>query len=275
MKATRFLALSLVPLCLFLVSCGEKPLTPPPLPQGEQTVTGLLLSTEITLLRRGTHVLKKDGKDFCLVESQIVNLRSFENKDVEMKGTFEYNSDPLLLPVLVVREVKLTEQDTKEVPVYSLGFSCRTSSAWAKSESAGKVQFTLSGNTGPLVTVQKMKGTLLPAGAPFLIDGKHAIRTVDAMTNAESVSLINGEDIITFSFTPVSRPSDELKAQWSSFLDSVHFSDGDMSSSASSVISTSDDGTPCGGTAGILCPAGEYCAITDVKENIGKCRKVK
>lgn len=267
-------------LSLFLLSCGEKPPPPPPLPQGEQTVSGLLLSTEITLYRRGTHVLKKDGKDLCLVESQSVNLRSFENKEVELKGTYDYNTDPLLLPVLVVREAKLIEQDTKEVSVSSFGFFCRTPSAWAKTESTGMVQFILAGNTEPIVTVQRKKETTLPTGAPFLIDGKHAVRTVDVTTKAETVSMINGESLITFSFAPGSKPSDSLKAQWSSFLDSIHFSTDEGSSGSTSVSDTSSssssaDGSPCGGAAGILCPAGEYCAITDIKENIGKCRKMK
>ncbi|MDD4627918.1 MAG: hypothetical protein PHE68_00800 [Candidatus Peribacteraceae bacterium] len=277
MKATRFLAFSLVPLCVFLASCGEEPPAPPPLPQGEQTVKGLLLPTEISLLRRGTHVLKKDGKEFCLVESQTVNLRSFENNEVEMKGTFEYNSDPQLLPVLVVREMKLTEQDTKDVSLPSLGFSCRTPTAWTKEEVSGSTRFIMTGNPEPIVSVQKKKGASLPTGAPFLIDGNHAVRTVDATTKAESVSLINGDDLITFAFTPGPEPSDELKAQWSSFLDSIHFSsvDGSSSSASDTGSSENDEGAPCGGAAGILCPSGQYCAITDVKENIGKCRSVK
>jgi hypothetical protein len=38
---------------------------------------------------------------------------------------------------------------------------------------------------------------------------------------------------------------------------------------------TSVAGIPCGGAAGILCPSGQYCEITDSASNIGRCRAVQ
>lgn len=44
-----------------------------------------------------------------------------------------------------------------------------------------------------------------------------------------------------------------------------------ISSSSYSSVSSISLGAPCGGTAGILCPAGQYCFITDPESNTGRC----
>jgi hypothetical protein len=45
-------------------------------------------------------------------------------------------------------------------------------------------------------------------------------------------------------------------------------------SSLSAAATGSGAGLPCGGTAGILCPGGFYCDITDVANNVGRCKKI-
>ncbi|MBI2523641.1 hypothetical protein HYW11_00280 [Candidatus Peregrinibacteria bacterium] len=51
------------------------------------------------------------------------------------------------------------------------------------------------------------------------------------------------------------------------------FSSSSLSSSLPP-LSHSGSGIPCGGDGGVLCPAGEYCAVEMRETNIGRCRRV-
>ncbi len=63
-------------LCAYLVWSGStNQANSQVLPQGPQTLTGTLIPAELSLTRRGTHVLKVDGDDVAFVESAAVNLR--------------------------------------------------------------------------------------------------------------------------------------------------------------------------------------------------------
>lgn len=258
---------------LLVVGCGEEPAPPPPLPTGVQTMTGVLLSTELSVTKRGTHVLRVAGKPVCFVESTIVNLRSFEGKEVQLHGTFAYNTDPLLLPVLVVTSATPIEQETRNLPLPSLGITCTIPTDWGMTTQGSAILFLPANATIPLVSVKREKGSTLPSGAPFLLAGKHGVRTTNANTGEETIAVLAEDTVLTFHwFPPLKNPSDELRAQWSAFLASIRFSE---SSSSRAPSTGSGVGMPCGGTAGILCPSGEFCAIEDVEENIGHCRKVR
>ncbi|MDD5751778.1 MAG: hypothetical protein PHS73_04650 [Candidatus Peribacteraceae bacterium] len=256
---------------LLLVTCTPEP-TPSPLPAGEQTVSGIIVSAPFDLLRRGTHILRRNDEDLYFVESTTVNLRAFENKAVELMGFLEANTDPALLPVLIARSVKLTMQETQDVTLSALGLRCTVPATWRKSEQAGVIQFLPEDASAPIVTLRMEKNAPLPSGSPFPVAERTAVRTVHTGTRTETVSLIEGDALLTISFLPdPEQLTDILRSQWSSFLDSLAF----IALSSSAVSQTSSVlGTPCGGPAGILCPAGEYCAITDVRENIGHCRKL-
>lgn len=260
---------------LLLVACTPEPSPPPPLPTGIQTVSGMLVSAPFDLMRRGSHVLRKDDNDLYFVESQTVNLRAFENKSVEIKGLMEANTEPSLLPVLLATDVKLLTEDTRSVTLTSLNLSCRIPSDWEKTGSDIVTQFIPTGMAAPLVTIRKEAGTTLPPGSPFLLAGRHGVRTVNTVTQAQTVTILDGTSLLTFSFFPdPASLTDLLRAQWSSFLDSVQFTSSSSSLSAASSSSVVE-GTPCGGEAGILCPAGSYCAISDFKLNVGRCKQAK
>lgn len=143
-----------------------------PLPQGIQEVSGYLAPAELSLVRRGTHLLLKEGRERYLVESKHIALRPFEGKEVMVRGLLESNVDPTFLPVLVVQEIEEKSDPWKKVSIEPLG--------------------------------------------------------------------------LTLDIPPI------------------------MSQSSSS----KNYGAPCGGTAGILCPLGFYCEITDFKEGIGRCVKL-
>jgi hypothetical protein len=80
-----------------------------------------------------------------------------------------------------------------------------------------------------------------------------------------------------FTLTPeINGKTYATPAEFRRFLQSVIFQKKSSSSAATTMSgSNASAGIPCGGTAGILCPAGQYCEITDSATNIGRCRSVK
>lgn len=268
--------------CCFLVlaGCGEPSSgSPLPLPTGLQTMTGTLLPAEISTLRRGTHLLTDQGQPVTFVESTTVNLRSFEGKTVVIRGVFEPNADPSLLPVLVTQDVQAVEKDSSPFSLPAYGLSGTVPRAWVEGTQQDRTVFFVEGSTLPLVTIALKKQTPLPArGAPFLITGHHAVREITPGTNAETTSVERGDDLIVLTYTPPDASDNAafLHAQWTAFLTSLALTDAASSSAnAGASVSSAPAGQPCGGTAGILCPEGQYCAIEDLAENIGHCRAAK
>lgn len=259
----------------FLLSSCGKPPPPFPIPIGIQTMTGTLLPADISVLRRGTHFLVKDGRRLCFVESTTVNLHAFEQKSVTVRGTFEANIDPTLLPVLVTQEVTPVEEETQNVTFSPSDLTGVVPRSWLKGTQKGVTVFLPEGGGEPVLSVSRQKATPLPtSGAPFQISGHHAVRNRHSGTSGETLSIEDGTDLILMTFTPrgnVDEPT-LLRTQWAAFLSSLRFGAASSASSLPSSGSGALKGTPCGGTAGILCPAGQYCAITDLQENIGHCR---
>jgi len=99
----------IIGLCLtfVLTSCRERPIVQ--LPKGEQTVTGLIRAAPLSLTRRGTHVVVRDGKEWFFAESSGVTLSQFEGQEVTLTGVFELNIDPHDLPPIDPTRVILSK----------------------------------------------------------------------------------------------------------------------------------------------------------------------
>lgn len=138
--------------------------------------------------------------------------------------------------------------------------------------------------------------------APILIGSTRAVRMLEHGTGVQRISFLHentatppaprspGEggnpipptesgaivhDVLTFVYTPLPDTPEELDAVFLSIIHSIAFSGQRAASSASnSVVPPPDAGNACGGPAGILCPAGAYCEVTDLATNIGRCRKL-
>ena len=272
MKRTLLIAVC-IPGVLALASC-RKPSTVPPVPTGVQTMTGVLIPADLGLLKRGTHILRSDGEDLALVESATVNLRPFENRAVGVRGIFEQNADPSLPPVLVVSSITPVREDMQKYSIPSLGLTCLAPEAWKMVTERGVTKFLLEGIADPIVIIAVDPSiTDLPSGSPFLVDGRHATRSFDAAAGSDRTVVDLGSGFLSLRFHPTKeQDADALRAQWFNFLTSVRFS---ASGTASGSVTGSGSGVPCGGTAGILCPGGEYCAVTDFKENIGRCKPIR
>ena len=72
-------------------ACAREEL--PPLPEGIQTIEGLLKPAGLSTIRRGTHVIEIDGEDTYYAESTVVPLRTYQGKHVTLRGTLEHNVD--------------------------------------------------------------------------------------------------------------------------------------------------------------------------------------
>lgn len=239
------------------------------LPKGEQTVTGVLNRAPLSLTRRGTHVLSKDGERFTMVESASVSLDRYEGQTVTLKGTFEPNTDDTSLPVLVVTAIDVRQESYREEAVPSLGLTFSIPADWKRDGTDPALSFSASGTT--LLRLSVQPGTVIPAESNLSISSRLAQRTVDAKTGSGTITVqLDGARILTLAFSPLAPDPVTALERLSQITRSLKF----VTQQTSSGTTTTGSGTalPCGGEAGILCPKGSYCQITD--GNVGRCRSL-
>ncbi|MBI5155641.1 hypothetical protein HZA45_00040 [Candidatus Peregrinibacteria bacterium] len=269
---------------LLLFGCQKKPPVVT-IPEGPVSVTGFLKPVPLSLVRRGTHVVVSGGSELYFVQSSTVPLSRYEESEVTMSGTLALNSDPADLPVLTVTGIESHDQDTQPVHLASLGVRFEIPRHWSREEETGtgSVHFASSGSLRSVLSVSRFPLTNLPEGSPVIVDSERGVRVMidgsaDQIVYVLRMKVVNGKttpDIISFTFTPGN--DSDLSASpfiFQNILRSVRFSrSGGAGSSISSGTGSGIylSGQPCGGSAGILCPSGFYCSITDVAENIGVC----
>jgi len=268
--------LCVVLLGLLLVSCGKKRVFPP-LPKGDQTVSGILKSAPLSAVRRGSHIIEQEGVDVYYAESAIVNLSTYQGKRVTLHGTIENNVDPAYLPVLVVTSVADVEETTKTHAFADLAMQLSAPVTWKQTKDKDKYVFHLEGDAPadePILSVWFDDKAQLPdGGVPIVVDTMRATRLIDDLSGAELVAVKQGNGTLFVRFAPGKRvDADKLKEDFMTLLSTVTFGAQGSSSSVATGSGTGIVGIPCGGAAGILCPAGSFCDITDVKENFGRCR---
>jgi hypothetical protein len=290
---------------LLLTSCGGIEV-----PEGEQSVQGILQPAPISLDRRGTHELHKNGEVQFYVESKTLSLRMYEGHQVIMKGVFEPNIQKRDLPVLVASEIRdlLSGSSLKMWVLPKISMSLSVPNDWGGKVDEAYGQFTRPRELVASVTVftQGMDKVSFDdtvssedddtSRVLLTIDGKRAIRITNLDTGMVTLHIDRGgtikevhERIITLTFTPLlDAEEDEEKALYRRIEESIRLSAASSSSSAamsarssSAGGTSSTDGTsstglgqPCGGPAGVLCPAGLYCEVQDFATGVGKCKKL-
>ena len=296
---------------ILLAGCTKK--NEFPIPVGVQTVRAILQPVPFSLKRRGTHaLLGADGKIAAYAESTAVNLHALEGRMVELQGTFEKNSDPAALPVLVVTKILNRGEDEMRLwKVPALGLSLQVPHDWKASIQGQKSTFTASGSTAPVLTIT-LKALPPPSaaggeplyGPSSLPDGRSpetltvgsrkamAVLSVDAwiVRVAPPAVPAGGKEVdFTFAIRPELAAEDQVLLA-RKILASVEFSftnTSARSSSSATVFPTSfpssagstnstraaGEGAPCGGIAGILCPKGLLCSIKDPATDSGICIK--
>ncbi|PIQ76521.1 hypothetical protein COU78_02330 [Candidatus Peregrinibacteria bacterium CG10_big_fil_rev_8_21_14_0_10_49_24] len=258
---------------LLLASCAKEPL--PPLPKGEQTVSGILMPAELSLARRGTHVLTKNGKELYFVESTLITLRAYERKMVTLRGVLEPNIDDKLLPVLVVESVVESETTTKRWDLTHLLLSLDAPKEWTHTKEGGTSFFFAPSQEKPVLSLSAQDAPEeFPFGVSIVVDGFPAVRIINEQTGTQAVYVHHGDTMLTMLFSADQSPNAaELREQWLSLLASLELHTEDASSSQQPALGSGGavTGGPCGGPAGVLCPSGQYCEVTDTEQDIGTC----
>lgn len=274
--------LILIALLLAISACSSRQTAQLP-PLGPVSITGSLIPADMSLIRRGTHLLLVNGEKMYYVESKTVNLVNFEGQTVHIDGTAEMNTGKQDLPVLVASSVTAAMHDGSlhewEIPTLDLKVS--VPAAWRASIKKNVVAFSLAGEQVPLLTISLLSGATLPAGTPYYLSGHRAVRvqllsgsgtTEDIVVQDRGFSLQLHFDASTQQSITRLEDATLLQSEFQSALSTLSFlSDRspDIPASGSGVM------IPCGGPAGILCPQGSFCNVTDFEARIGQCKTLK
>ena len=270
----RAVTLAIGSFLLLMIACtpGEETRQ---LPEGVQTVTGTLEKTELSLVRRGTHVLVADDEELYFVESPQLSLRDYEGMDVSIKGLIEHNVSDDYLPVLLVQEITLSDVPMMlwNVPAFSMTLSAPE--VWSGSVLPDGIRFVWNASQEPVLTVSKTSLTRLPAGTPLIVGNERAVKDLSA-TGAQLFYVSHDKDIIAFSFMPDEGMSENAFTQLTTrVLRTIQFASSSRAAGTGAVSGTgSSKVVPCGGPNGILCPSGSYCEVTDPVSGIGVCRSL-
>ena len=280
-----------LPFLITLVLVGCSGAVKPPLPDGEQTITGVLKAAELSAVRRGSHLLLQEGVEVYYAESSLVNLREFQGKRTTLRGVLEHNTDPEDLPVLVVQSVVDVEETTEEYDFSGWGLSFRAPIHWQLVKREGRYRFYLEGEAGedaeeedgageetgdPILVLWQEAGKKLPdGGVPIVVDATRATRLTDELSGTQIVAVKRDKNqILTFRFTPGERlNADRLREDFLELLASVELTEKKRED-PTPAFGTGSLGQPCGGAAGILCPDGFFCDVQTFDDNVGKCRKL-
>ncbi len=300
----RITAFSLLLGILLLSGCGKSEV---PLPKGIVTVHGYLQPVPFSLKRRGTHGLMtaSGGTLIAYAESSTVNLRLLEGQEVELEGMLERNTNPDDSPVFVVQKVLSGSAELlRPWKIPALGLSLSLPMSWKGTIKGASATFSISGSTlppsaltiitrkVPAASSQPLYGPLSVSSASaeeyLLVGLRKAVATVDAdglwIVRVAPPASGGLETVFTFPSLPL-----ELhRVPHRNILKTVTFmtTGGTSSSRGSSVMivppassgsaesnRAQGEGSACGGVAGILCPKGLYCKITDIAGESGVCTK--
>lgn len=245
-------------------------------------MTGVLQPVSLSISTRGTHVLLQHGKKVYLVESTTIDLRDFEGVDIVIDGEVSRNTDPEALPILAASGVRLVDMPVKEWESEVLGITLEAPAQWHASLFDDGMRFTETGSSLVLMNIYPSTFTQLPVGTTLHIAGRRAVKTTGM--GGQVVFVQNGRDILAFAFTPPSSVSGKAaERDFTRVLRSVTFIGVMQSSTATQPVPTGTGsktgsssaslGQPCGGPAGVLCPAGSSCVITDPTDEVGRCVK--
>lgn len=246
-------------------------------PYGPLSQTGMLVSTGVSLVRRGTHALVAEGKIAFYLESKTQNLQEYSGRRVNVSGVLEKNVHETFLPVLSVNTITLAERETPlqewALPLLSLTF--RAPETWQGIRAERSISF-LDGDagSGTVLTIDAIDAKGLPEGIPAIIGGAVAVKIRSAGAGSEEIHVLRNAQVLRIRFTPTAGAASEQRAIFDAVLASIAFTASSSSAtSASGATGSGSTQQPCGGPAGILCPAGQYCDVFDAKDNVGKCRK--
>lgn len=263
----------------FAFSSCERKTEQPKIEYGPRSATGILLKADVSLTRRGTHLMSINGKTEFYAESKTVNLAALENQTVFIVGNLQPNTRGTDLPVLIVESIQpaFTVFAVKKWEMPSLNIAFDAPSHWQGTVKGMNASFHVGDSEASILIVQGTSGSSLPPGKTFFIGNRQGSRLTSG--TAQDVYLQDKKTIVHFHFDAafqdgVERVEDAalLTQQFERLLKSIVFL-SDPKSSSSKAGSGSTMNLVCGGPAGVLCESGFYCVITDAASQAGVCRK--
>ena len=265
-----------------LLSACSSDVALPTLPEGVQTLSGTIAPSVISTAHRGAHLLRQGTEDRTYLESATVNLREFQGRSVTLKGRYQRNIDPHDLPVFVVEDIVQSEQETREWHSDALRVTGQVPSRWGISGTGTAVTFIPAGSLTPVVSLLPLDQEPVPSGIALTVGNAKAIRFFDEISGEQRIAVARGQGYLEIAYTPQGHDDpEELRAEWLAFLrtlvieGAVSTSSSSRTAGSSSSGGSAQEGQPCGGPAGILCPTGMFCAITDIDLNVGVCKRIK
>ena len=266
---------SLVTLMLLLTACQKRV---EHVTYGPVSGTGTLIPAELSLVRRGSHMLVMASGKKYYVESKTENLQSLEGLIVTIEGRLEKNSTNVDAPVIVVEKIRgaLDDQDLHIWNIPLLNLRIKAPNLWKTSMKNGDVLFSLVGETEPLLTVRSMTGSALPPGRVFYVQNRKAVFS-DTAGAVRELFILENDRVIRLHFDPSTQSSvtslveaKVLESQFDRLLANLQF----ISDTAFNHTSTGSGSTEfCGGEAKILCSITQYCDITDPTLGTGICKQ--
>jgi len=247
---------------------------------GPKALTGVLLKADVSLTRRGTHILAMSETDVVYVESKTVNLTPLEGQTVFITGNLEPNIRPSDRPVLIVETATpaFTIAAVKKWDIPALKASLEAPAHWKGTVSGETATFTIGESAESLLVIRGNSGSGLPPGKTFFLGSRQGSRLQTG--TAQDVYIKDKGMILHLHFDAafqegISRLEDTalLADQFEKLIKSITFFGDPVTSSASRTGSGSVGGIVCGGIAGVLCPSGYFCEITNTTVGEGVCRK--
>ena len=277
MSLKNFLTASVVTcITLTLAACKKEA---PVIQYGPRTETGTLVKADLSLVRRGTHKLVVPGSMTIFLESRTTNLSDYEGQIVSVDGTLEPNTAPETTPVLVVESIKGLDENVDlhrfEVPELNLRIGIPV--GWEGSIENHIARFRMADETEPLLSIRRMSGSSLPPGGTMMFIKNRRTTRINADGGSADIFILDKDTVIVLHFDPSLQSkiqskddADIVAAQFERSLSSISFL-GDKETP--NVSTGSGSGMMCGGAAGILCPEGSFCDITDFDTRSGQCKK--
>jgi hypothetical protein len=257
-------------------SCSRKR----PLPEGQQTLIGILRPAELSRVRLGTHTFEQNGRVVLFAESSEINLRDFEGGEVTLRGEIKPNTDRKALPVLIVSEAAAKDPRLHPWKVAALRLAVDVPEDWMGRNFGTGAIFQMRGVSRPVLTLARTRLKELPDGRSILIGGTGNGRLVgESGLGEQRLYVQRDNEIFLLIFKP---PTDVpyVSGYFERIARSITFQEKAANSGATIPVRTGTGsaaatGAPCGGAAGFLCPSGQYCEITDQENNIGVCRTIR
>ena len=270
-------------LCLFtfsLSACQKAPINQPPL--GPISATGTLIPAEVSLLRRGTHILMVNGRQTYYVESKTEDLVSIEGQTVHIAGIAEANTSKDDLPVLVLSELTSVngESGLHVWTIPSLDIRMQTPGRWKATIEKNVANFLLPGESNPILTISiSGSGSLPISSSPYYLSGHRAVRIETLNGSGATDVYVQGKSTILFlhfdasNQTSVKRMEDAklLRSEFDFSLSTLTF----LSDNSVAATGSGSAASECGGGGNTLCPQGSFCNILDPDAKTDRCQSIK